>query len=413
MADYINWNELITRGIESDELDYKAAQNFKELSSAGKAKFVRHCLALANTKGGYLVIGVGEDRSGRPSLLTGLTDEQARSFDPSLVGGFINAHVDPPIDFTIERPVVNGKQYAVFVIRRFSNVPHVCSRPCDRELQQGVFYIRTPDASSRAAHRAGEIHTLIQRALRNQREELGRMLRGILYEQQDQTSDDNGIAKFREQRVNARSAFYHRFGSSEDILAEFSASPSKFDPHQFSNEQLRSAFDNALHLFPGSPFIDKAVINDLYPTSVGLRSLHEVDSRMWQFFYTGMLHFMRLFSKEDKSLDFNLVVKLLSEAIYFTAQYYVELGLTDEIINIYCRVKGLDGVKLEGLPNKITPPVFRGKSLSIQLERSAADLVSSPERHAERLLTMFFERFGLPRDSKLNLLKTVAKYQKP
>ena len=411
MAEYVNWNELITRGIESDELDYKAAQNFKELSSAGKAKFVRHCLALANTKGGYLVVGVGEDKNGRPSLLTGLTEAQARSFDPSLVGGFINAHVDPPNDFTIERPVVNGKQYAVFVIRRFSSVPHVCSRPCDRELQQGVFYIRTPDASSRAAHRAGEIHALIQRALRNQREELGRMLRGILYEQQDQT-DDNGVNKFREQRYNARGAFYHRFGSAEDILFEISAAPSHFDPQRFDPEQLRDAFDSALHLFPGSPFIDKSAINDLYPTNVGMRSLHEEGSRMWQFFFTGMLHFMRRFPGQDNKLDYNTVVKLFSEAIYFIACFYDALDVTDEIINIYCRVKGLDETVLTGLPGKMPPPIFHGKLLMVQMDRSAADLVTSPDRHAERFISMFCERFGLPRDAKLHLLKTVRSCQK-
>ena len=45
-----------------------------------------------------------------------------------------------------------------------------------------MFYIRTSDASSRPAFRAVEMHALIQRALRNQREALGRMLRGILYE---------------------------------------------------------------------------------------------------------------------------------------------------------------------------------------------------------------------------------------
>ena len=50
----INWKTLITRGFESEELDYKAAQNWLSLKRTGKAKFVRHCLAMANTKGGYL-----------------------------------------------------------------------------------------------------------------------------------------------------------------------------------------------------------------------------------------------------------------------------------------------------------------------------------------------------------------------
>jgi hypothetical protein len=121
---------------------------------------------------------------------------------------------------------------------------------------------------------------------------------------------------------------------------------------------------------------------------------------------------MRRFPKEPGSIDFNLIVKLLAEAVYFTARFYVELGLTDQIINIYCRVNGLDGIALDGLPVKTKPPVFQGKSLSIQLERSAADLVSSPESHAERLLTMFFERFGLKADKTPNLLKIIHKFQR-
>ena len=60
-ADHTDWKSIICRGIESDELDYKAAQNWKLLTRAGRAKFVRHCIAMANTKGGYVVVGVGED----------------------------------------------------------------------------------------------------------------------------------------------------------------------------------------------------------------------------------------------------------------------------------------------------------------------------------------------------------------
>ena len=69
------WRELVYRGVESDELDYKAAMNWNQLSKAGRAKLVRHWLAFANTRGGDLVIGVGEDASGHPSDYQGLTPE--------------------------------------------------------------------------------------------------------------------------------------------------------------------------------------------------------------------------------------------------------------------------------------------------------------------------------------------------
>ena len=41
--------ELVYRGVESDELDYKAALNWTGMSRAARAKIVRHCIALANT----------------------------------------------------------------------------------------------------------------------------------------------------------------------------------------------------------------------------------------------------------------------------------------------------------------------------------------------------------------------------
>ena len=199
----IDWSALIYRGVESDELDYKAAQNWRDLDRRGKSKFVRHCLAMANTKGGYIVIGVGEDDSGKPSIFTGMNDRQSKSFDPTDVGHFINRFADPAIDFDIEKPVVDGKRYIVFVIRRFSALPHVCGFGCETELQQCAFYIRTVDAASRVAFWASEMHSIVQRALRNQRESLGRMLRGVLYEGQ-QSREVDVLGYFPEERDNSR-----------------------------------------------------------------------------------------------------------------------------------------------------------------------------------------------------------------
>ena len=134
-----DWEKIVYRGVESEELDYKAAIDWKKLNRTGKSKFVRHCLAMANTKGGYIVVGVGEDAAGQPSLFTGLTQTQAKSFDPTIIGNFVNRYADPEIDLTVERPVVKGKRYAIFVIRPFANIPHVCAYGLNEELQQGVF----------------------------------------------------------------------------------------------------------------------------------------------------------------------------------------------------------------------------------------------------------------------------------
>lgn len=182
-----SWNEIVQYGLENQQIDFKAAQNWNDLDKHGKAKFARHAMALANTLGGYIVVGVGEDASGKPTLYTGMTESQTNSFDPSTVGQTINRYADPGINFDLVKTQVDGKTYVIFVVYPFANIPHVCVDSYDNELQRGVFYIRTPDASSRAAIKSSEVHAIIQRALRNQRQLLGRMLRGILYEDRQGT----------------------------------------------------------------------------------------------------------------------------------------------------------------------------------------------------------------------------------
>ena len=71
--------ELVTRGVESDELDYKAAMNWNTMSRAAKGKIARHLTAFANVRGGFLVIGVGESSSGIPDQLTGVSEDDAAS----------------------------------------------------------------------------------------------------------------------------------------------------------------------------------------------------------------------------------------------------------------------------------------------------------------------------------------------
>lgn len=388
--------ELVHRGVESDVLDYKAALCWTKMSRQARGKIIRHCTALANTKGGCIVIGVGEDESGHPSVYTGLNREELHSFDPTTVGQFMNRYVEPPLDFTIERPMVDGKRYAIFVVRPFRTLPHVCSVAIEGELQTAVFYVRTADASSRPAYRAIEMQMLIQRALRNQREELGRMLRGILYESR-YTPDAGGIEEFKAAVANATVFFKNRKTPPQGVpslLVNLVVTPPAFNPEEFSLSTLRKAIDAALPSLPSPEFLDSGELKGAYVTNTSLRALPKKELRMWQLFKSGMFHYIGYLPAPERELPFTALVDKITEAVRFLGKLYAELGYAEELLNITFSFEHTEDVRLI-LPKRRSKFICRIPKISVEMSRSAADLVSGEAAHAVRLAGEIAERFNV------------------
>ncbi len=405
-----DWRSIICRGIESDELDYKAAQNWKLLSRAGRAKFVRHCIAMANTKGGYVVVGVGEDAAGQPALFTGLTEEESHSFDPTDVGNFINRFADPAVDFTLERPVVDGKRYVVFVIRRFRNLPHVCTSSCENELSLGTFYIRTQDASSRPAYRSSEIHALIQRTLRTQREMLGRMIRGILYEDHSFQSERQQQSHFQEETGHSKEFFSKRRANvtGRNFRIMFTVTPPTYIAEKFSLSELRMHLQEAFILFPDAVFMQPEEIRSAYFTNVSLRTFSADQLRLWQLYQSGLFYFAGVFPFEQ-SVSYQFLVKFFSEAVKFTAQLYDFMGYSAELLTLQLSIRGVENISLADTPFNTDDFEFtcRIPEISLKLQRTAADLSSAPAEHAVTLIKKVCERFNLPEGRHHNLQKQV------
>ncbi len=409
-----DWRSIIFRGIESDELDYKAAQNWHKLSRAGRAKFVRHCIAMANTKGGYVVVGVGEDANGQPALYTGLTEEESSSFDPTDVGNFINRFADPAIDFTIERPVIDGKRYAVFVIQRFHNIPHVCTSSCENELMLGTFYIRTPDASSRPAYRSSEIHALLQRAMRNQREMLGRMIRGILYE--DHSIQENSPqSHFPEEISHA----WNFFCKHSDRIAEKSfrfslaVTPSEYIAEKFSLSELKKHVQEAFSLFPDPVFMTAEDLKNAYFTNVSLRMLSPDQARCWQLYQSGLFYFAGKFPLKEGGVSYRLLLQLFAEAAKFLAQLYDLLGYSEDLLSIQVSIRDVENIPLTEVPLRTEDFEFicRIPEIAFKMERSSADLSASPSAHAVYLIKKCCERFNLPEGRHGELQNNVLRCQ--
>ncbi len=425
----IDWREIVYRGVESQTLDYKAAQNWVDLSRAGKAKFARHAMAMANTKGGCLVVGVGEDEKGNPTLHTGLTERQLKSFDPSMVGQFINLFADPSIDFDIARPEIDGKFYAIFIIRRFSGLPHVCSDHCGYELQQGVFYIRTPDARSRPAFRASELHGLVQRALRNQREVLGRMLRGVLYEgrQYPEADAEQEFAKLlQSSKENARKWLGPR-NLGHFCNLEIVAYPADPFDDDVDLSDLKKAAETVALPVPGDlPFLPNVNDNgELFLTNQSLIGRHaskrgdkgKVDKfHFWQFYQSGMFHYLTSISElvdDGRRLVYPHLVNRIGCAIELIGELYSELGLDDEILTFTVGLNNVEKCVLtnaeEGTETSTDPLQCYIPEIVVRKRRSVADLTSDPAEHATRVTREVCERFNLPSDRHPQLRQQLAR----
>lgn len=410
--DHTDWRGIVTRGVESEELDYKAAQNWTSLNRHGKAKFARHCMALANTKGGYIVVGVGEDKAGKPSLFTGLTDAQTKSFDPTNIGNFINRFADPPIDFDIYRPTIDGKTYAIFLVRRFRELPHVCSHNCDNELSQGSFYIRTADASSRVAYRASEVHDIVQRALRNQREILGRMLRGILYEK-GQKPEPMAESLFHEQLRHADSFFCRNAG--KDFLKEprfsFHCYPGEFYKAAFDLPDIRQAVEDSLIMFRHETLFALDNDEETYFTNVSLRSLSVARRFYFQAFRSGLCHYERVIAKEG-NVNYADLLHHVIESVSFLGSYYSRMECDTDLMTLVVELHNVDGVmlKMKGRTPRGKQCVCRIPDIRLDMKRSGADLVSGVVEHSRRVFREICHRFNLPDGWHRNIENMVKEY---
>lgn len=133
---YRELKELIEEG-ENIQCEFK-------LKFSTPEKIAREMIAFANTKGGYIIFGVDDDKD-----VVGVESEKEVA---ELVKETAEKFCEPPLDYSIEFIEYNGKEIVVVAIPESENKPHRLQDYLDDiDLNKSVVTIRVNDKSVQAS----------------------------------------------------------------------------------------------------------------------------------------------------------------------------------------------------------------------------------------------------------------------
>lgn len=115
--------------------------------------------------GGYIIIGISEDKDGVAHKPEGMPEEMARSYDPDNVSNYINAFADPYVDIEVEHFDHGGNFFVVLKIHEFSTEPVICKKDAN-DIKRGTIYYRghrLPQSSP--IETSAEMREVIERAV--------------------------------------------------------------------------------------------------------------------------------------------------------------------------------------------------------------------------------------------------------
>ncbi len=106
-------------------------------------KIAREMLAFANTKGGYIIFGVDDDKE-----IVGVESEKSEA---ELVTQAAKQLCEPPIEYEIEYIELYGKELVIASVPESDNKPHRLQDYIDFDINNAIVPIRVNDKSIQAS----------------------------------------------------------------------------------------------------------------------------------------------------------------------------------------------------------------------------------------------------------------------
>jgi hypothetical protein len=360
---------VLLRGYESKDLDYKGPGKWDEEDKKSCCGLVKDVLGMANTKGGFIVVGVSEGPGG--FSWDGLSPEQAATFDTTRLNRFLQNYSDPPINALLRKVPYSGKTFVVIEVPQFPDAPHICQKEYPGILTAPTLYVRTDSNETAPVRSSADLRAVLEQATRNRRDGLLTAIRSILVggPQIESATRPSAVARFLAQRTDAVTQFESLNPLKKKGYTGFreaSFFPERFEDARFSLQQLRTAAERAHVTFTGWPFLfihaNRPEVT--YAIENGLETLIETtdfggNDRLdfWRFqqsgfFYQRALMWEESRTKDGSSLriaDFGSIGAYIAEAIYCLTRLYDGLLVDDERLSFVMRLLGSQGRELTSL----------------------------------------------------------------
>lgn len=397
-------------------------------ASAGLTKDI---LAFANSRDGGVIV-IGKQEAAGKFVLTGLTTDQAESFETTKLATWVNNRCAPPVGVVCYRVPHDGTEFVVLTVAEFHDVPVICTKqfelpgkPAKVLLRNGAIYVRTANAESAPLSSIEDLRALIGLATTKRADQMLTMFQAMMkgHPLLEAKPEEELFQSERDEVVSALDS--ELGGHSTDGAWTFICHPVLHDPNRWEDtsrlkEVIQKSVVRIRREFPPSA-------HDTHVREWGICNRHFEDA----FGLTRSGYFMaiRLFRENSlpfrnpwqpnpdipagKWLDFKLNLGILIEFFSFLSRFAHQLEAGEDVA--FEILSGpLTGRRLATMDSNInldpTEPC-RASRFRYQKTNSVEALRAGWEDHCVKSLSGFFELFSGPDISDDTFRQWIEKFK--
>jgi len=156
---------MLDMGTELPSLDYKREIDIH--TNDGRAAIAKDIIAMANSGGGTIIVGVDEVAPGEFSKV-GLPVKNLHDFEASVINRAVRNYMSPSVSLTVRRVIDNGLTFIFIEVPSIDDeLVLVAKMNLKSGLYSGRIYIRTAASESAELQDAAELRRLTDRVIRH------------------------------------------------------------------------------------------------------------------------------------------------------------------------------------------------------------------------------------------------------